>query len=29
VQSLDELLFALIILGDDRVVERTLISHKN
>ncbi len=29
VQSLDELLFALIILGDDRVVERTVISCKN
>jgi guanine deaminase len=24
--SLDELLFALIVLGDDRVVERTVIS---
>ena len=25
-QSLDELLFALIVLGDDRVIEQTVIS---
>jgi guanine deaminase len=25
-QSLDELLFAMIVLGDDRLVERTIIS---
>ena len=28
-ESLDEMLFALIVLGDDRVIERTVISQAN